>query len=841
MIKKCYSLLLLVSILCFNFSSSLFGADAMPGHWTVKESPHYLIYYPDHLDKAAEKVLFELEYHRDVLQLTSYVQPKKIALVLEDHGLNSNGIAYAQLQKTNLWAQPPGSYDFMTQYENWFRVLAIHETTHLSHLIQSYPPITLISTIFGPISLNVYSPKWLTEGVAVMAESSISPNEGRLHDAYTHALLHASTYYHTLPTLGTLTYPINTYPLGQSSYVIGGPFVDYINSTYGNTALKDYFKSLGSSIWLFPFSTSFEYKAKHTFGKSLSTLYKDWQETLPSTPFITGTPISTTGWFKSHVKTHNDHIYYIDTRVFKTQAFTYDYYFEIKEYNPKTNVTRLIKTVLSRSSTPFQFYNNALYIGLSETKKGFANIPNLTYGTETEIVKIDLDTLETHTLTKGPFRAFEVTSENTLILASYDPNTSLSTLWSYKKNNTSPLGTVPGFISELETHQATLYAIAKTPHTSWNLYTLSLSPLALNTVIEDNGAITHISSTDDGLLYTVNKGHTLELHTYNPSSQTATQLDTDASYVSSPAKLHDTLFFRSLSAKGEDIFSTAITDQHPVTYNQTAYDAPTRNIKNTPITTKHLVTELNRSLVPYNRLFPFLAAGTDHLSLFDYTLYYNFSDLTQFTIQSRLFAPLLTSITFQNDTTPYLKQTYTIAKHQKEGLKTLRAGYLTDFDDTTAIGGYTTWKWVKHSVNADLYKGLFGLGWRFNGSYRYQVNEDTQLRVALNTVSDYPFTESARGQELDSYSETSAYTRSLEVTKRLKQLNKSVWTPSLFVGDVYGTFFIDHSQGVESFSSVGLELDIETGSFMHINTVVTPGLALYENTFKVYINLLIQL
>src|SRR5690606_21963615 len=127
-----------------------------------------------------------------------------IDIVLEDQGLRANGLVSPAKGQIRLLTGMPDTRRFIQTRDYWTEILR-HEVTHYAHLRMLRPPVETLAWLFGPVFPTMTSPLFLTEGLAVWAESQ--DGYGRLHDGYTHAVVAAQLQAGRIPKPAALRYP----------------------------------------------------------------------------------------------------------------------------------------------------------------------------------------------------------------------------------------------------------------------------------------------------------------------------------------------------------------------------------------------------------------------------------------------------------------------------------------------------------------------------------------------------------------------------------------------------------------------------------------------------------
>jgi hypothetical protein len=234
--------LLPVTLLFLLLTFSLFA------EWRTLKSQGFTIFYraPEGEKEAAE-VIKILEYHRSRLESLLGNSLKRTPVVLEDLGAFTNGIADPVFNSIHLFPYPP-STGILSFAENWWSQVGIHEYTHMLHLTTAGGTPAFFTSIFGNLAApNLLAPLWLTEGIAVYAESRFSEYSGRLNEGAFSAYMAARTGEYRFPSIVEATFEPASYPGGRGAYLFGAQFIDYLLRTYGEDKLARFINQYGAS------------------------------------------------------------------------------------------------------------------------------------------------------------------------------------------------------------------------------------------------------------------------------------------------------------------------------------------------------------------------------------------------------------------------------------------------------------------------------------------------------------------------------------------------------------------------------------------------------------------
>ncbi|MEO8796106.1 MAG: hypothetical protein ABI390_11615 [Daejeonella sp.] len=169
-----------IAILSINSLTALcqlFDSGQNPPSVKFKQinTPHFQIIYPTSLEHEAQRMANTLE--DIILQVGAGldVNPRKISIILQNQGTESNGFVQLAPRRSEFYTTPPQSFD----YQDWLNSLAAHE---LRHVVQ-FEKLTgkLKAPFFEELALAVFGitlPPWFYEGDAVGTETALT-NAGR--------------------------------------------------------------------------------------------------------------------------------------------------------------------------------------------------------------------------------------------------------------------------------------------------------------------------------------------------------------------------------------------------------------------------------------------------------------------------------------------------------------------------------------------------------------------------------------------------------------------------------------------------------------------------------------
>jgi hypothetical protein len=248
--------------------------------WHTIETPHFQLHYHDGLAPLAQRAARAAEGSYELLvPLLGHRPSRRIQIVLSDETDSANGSATATLRpQIQLFAVPPDDRSELNDYEDYLWNVVVHEQAHIQHLdeVGGLPAIT--NTVLGQIwTPNALQPKWMIEGTAIWAESSLSGG-GRDRSSLYDMFLRAEVLEGGLPDLDDASGSPTTWPRGALAYLHGARFLSWVEQRYGPSMFAALSRNYGSQA--IPFAVNVT--AREELGESWIDLYEAWRKAYTS-------------------------------------------------------------------------------------------------------------------------------------------------------------------------------------------------------------------------------------------------------------------------------------------------------------------------------------------------------------------------------------------------------------------------------------------------------------------------------------------------------------------------------------------------------------------------------
>ncbi len=224
------------------------GQDPASIRWQQIETPHFRLIFPQEIASQASYAADLLEYMHGPASESIGRRPRRVPVILHNHGVVPNGFVSWAPARMELFTTPPpddGPHD-------WLERLAVHEFRHVVQVSKLNQGITrLMSLLLGEqalgISLGLFVPMWLLEGDAVVMETALTHGgRGRMpsfEQGLRAQLVERGAYTYEKAMLGSLKDHVpNFYELGYqlvaSARVAHGPGI--WGRVLSNIALRPY-------------------------------------------------------------------------------------------------------------------------------------------------------------------------------------------------------------------------------------------------------------------------------------------------------------------------------------------------------------------------------------------------------------------------------------------------------------------------------------------------------------------------------------------------------------------------------------------------------------------------
>jgi hypothetical protein len=540
--------------------------------WKTLKSESFVLFYPEGRENQALEAFGALERYRGYVEDLVGRHGSRLPVVLTDAGTESNGFADFMFRRIHLFLYPPSDGD-LAFGPSWWALEGVHEYTHWLHLTSaSGLPGALAWALGDAYAPNVFVPSWLAEGLAVYAESGVTPYGGRLNDGTFDAYLATRVPSRRPPSLVEATFVPPAYPGGTAPYLFGGEFVRYLAETYGREALSRFIRSYGASplSYLSPLLplAGLDRTARSVFGKRFAALWQDWLAREAERARADGTaeqPLGPPAWRMGTPVVHSGRLYSLRSSPAPAGPFESRWRHELRVLDPASGKQSLLLRSASAFTAGLRARDGRLYYAVEELRGGLANVEMLSYGSCSVIYAYDPERGRSRRVLKESLRAFEPLPGGDIVLSRdrTDGFGSQILLWSsqpgHGEANPRLLLSSEYLVREILVEGERIFVSARRDGENFRIYRVEPGSFRLTSFMPGPYTSGGMSLAGDRLLFVGNENGRYAVYAGDPEaaaeSRTFVRL-TDVGYAS--AAVYDPasgrLYYRGLLSDGYALF-----------------------------------------------------------------------------------------------------------------------------------------------------------------------------------------------------------------------------------------------------------------------------------------------
>ncbi len=574
--------------------------------WKSLKSDSFLLFYPAGRENEARQALTELEQCKAYAAALVGDNPlprrgnplsprssgrRRLAVVLVDAGTQSNGFADPAYRRLHLYLYPPSDFD-LGFAPSWWSLVGVHEYVHWLHLTAATGLPRALTWAFGDAwAPGIFSPSWLVEGLAVYAESAYvesavgelaaGPYQGRLNAGFFDAYLEASLQADRPPSLPQALFVPPAFPGGESPYLFGGEFVEYLVRAYGQEAVTRFLQhSAGSPLsYLSPVLplAGIDRSARQVFGKRTAALWREWtaaarreadarEQAAPSTVVA---PDSRTAWWMGAPVPVDGRTYFLRSSPYPAEPFRQFWRHELRELGPGGE--RTLARFPSDFSADLKWRDGRLYFGLRELERGRANVELGGFGDTTVLYALDPASGRRQRVLRASLRAYEVLPGGDVVFSRDRPGDFGSDLLLWKRRpaageeNPRLLASSEYLVREILSREGRWFVSARRHGENFGLYEADPLTYRLSPILPSPYAAGGLDFGGGQLRFTANYGGRLAVYAWDPQASGPLRL-TSARYAAWPALDPATgrLWYVGLNEEGYALYHTRPQPAEPV-------------------------------------------------------------------------------------------------------------------------------------------------------------------------------------------------------------------------------------------------------------------------------------
>jgi hypothetical protein len=286
-----------------NTSYAAFGFDPSLT-WKTLTTEHFLIHYHNGEETLARKTaqISEQAYQR-YTRIFNWKPREPTQIILIDRMDFSNAFAYPIPRNTMLIiVTPPDDYDSIDDYHNWLDLVINHEYVHIIHIDKVAGAAQGGRNIFGRHILffpNALQPSWILEGLATYYETQLAPGIGRGQNSAFRGLMRLEVESGIKP-LSQVNNPIVSWPAGNTRYLYGVYFFNFLMETYGEQTAQQWIQKYSNNLIPYLMNTT----SKEVFEKNVAAMWTEFDYYLKKQFAPEITAIKQTGLMTGKQLTH---------------------------------------------------------------------------------------------------------------------------------------------------------------------------------------------------------------------------------------------------------------------------------------------------------------------------------------------------------------------------------------------------------------------------------------------------------------------------------------------------------------------------------------------------------
>ena len=265
----------------FLFTAAGYAASEFPPQyrWRTITTEHFYVHFHQGEDEVAQRATSIAERaHTRLVPLLGWEPSSRTHIILTDHVDVSNGSATPfPDNRIEIYVSAPGGdpSSAIGYYDDWLNMVITHEYAHILHLDQARGFGGAVRKVFGRQFWmgfpNLWSPSWLTEGLATVMESELT-EAGRLKGTFVDMILRTAAIENRFATEAQSSGLSPEWPGGGSRYFYGSKFLSWLAQKHGVDKLTQYINEYSGNVVPFRVNAT----AEDVYDQSLKSLWNEW-------------------------------------------------------------------------------------------------------------------------------------------------------------------------------------------------------------------------------------------------------------------------------------------------------------------------------------------------------------------------------------------------------------------------------------------------------------------------------------------------------------------------------------------------------------------------------------
>lgn len=255
------------------------------GPWRTWTSRHFRVHARAELAPRAAGLVREAE--RAYRLLAAELRPPRgrIDIALLDNVDYSNGLTSVfPSNRIVLYLPPPSGQSSLAVYDDWLRLVTVHELTHVFHLDRAEGIWRVLRSVMGrnpALFPNAYRSSWVSEGLATYYESRFT-SAGRLRGGFHPQLLAAAAGSDQWPSPNDASFGSVRWPRGFRPYAWGSRFFQAQVDLHGDSVVPRFIERTSSRLWPLAVSGPLEGAGGHDVRAGWRALREHWRRPAPA-------------------------------------------------------------------------------------------------------------------------------------------------------------------------------------------------------------------------------------------------------------------------------------------------------------------------------------------------------------------------------------------------------------------------------------------------------------------------------------------------------------------------------------------------------------------------------